>query len=315
MEFSNLKKKFQNPFKQDDSRFILACGIKFSGIYLVISFFTFYVMWLLLSLNHIYFQSYGFIVSDDLTEAFFDNALSIFYNQLPAIFGFVVALFFAGLYLGKILLRPFEVIGQYSIDRTEGKQETYNPDLFSDYKLLTRFSEFFFRYLDDCQKSEELSPNTIPPNFAKIRGPQFEKVFFFHFILLIILLGIISGMMVIYFTTEVHSQLVNLSLSTIAKESKTVGYFLTNQNKLLPSITIVSVIALAIGYIALSFHLYGKVSGAIFGFFATMRSFMKGNYSARVHLIGYAQIRPHGRALNKYLDHIERVCAKNGNIK
>ena len=40
---------------------------------------------------------------------------------------------------------------------------------------------------------------------------------------------------------------------------------------------------------------------------------MKGNYKARVHLIGYAQIRPHGRALNKYLDHVERECSKDKN--
>ena len=31
---------------------------------------------------------------------------------------------------------------------------------------------------------------------------------------------------------------------------------------------------------------------------------MKGNYQARVHLIGFNHIRAHGRALNKYLDYI-----------
>ena len=68
-------------------------------------------------------------------------------------------------------------------------------------------------------------------------------------------------------------------------------------------------------YLTLAFHLYGKVSGAVFAFFSTMRSFMKGNRKARVHLIGYAQIRPHGRSFNKYLDYIERLCENDENKK
>jgi hypothetical protein len=49
-------------------------------------------------------------------------------------------------------------------------------------------------------------------------------------------------------------------------------------------------------------HLYGKVSGAAFGIFSTMRSFMKGDHFSRVHLVGYAHIRDNTRKLNKYLD-------------
>ena len=69
------------------------------------------------------------------------------------------------------------------------------------------------------------------------------------------------------------------------------------------------VVLVAVSYSGLTIHLYQKVSGAAFGFFSTMRSFAKGNYNTRVHLIGYTHIRQHGRALNKYLDFIQKKIA------
>lgn len=297
-------------FKNDDTRFMLSCGFKFMGIFFFISFFSFFIVWILLKLNNIYFESYGFFTSNEMKEAFFDNALEIFYLQLPYIFGLLIVLFFTGIYVGKILLRPFEMIGRHALAKTEGTSDYYNPDLFSDYKLLTRFSEFFFRYLDERMAEKKLKPNTVPTHYTKIRGPQFEKVFFFHFSLFILLIVIVSGFLSVFIISEMQAQMVNLSIETISEKSKSVGYFLTQQSQLIQPIAIFSVGILSIAYVMLGFHLYGKVSGAVFGFFATMRAFMKGNFKARVHLIGYAQIRPHGRALNKYLDYIERECVK-----
>jgi hypothetical protein len=121
---------------------------------------------------------------------------------------------------------------------------------------------------------------------------------------------LISGTFTVYMMTSIQSQLVDLSISIIPNGSTKIAYFLNNQTEVLESVIYFGVLLMSFAYIMLSFHLYNKVAGAVFGFFATMRSFMKGNLKARVHLIGYAQIRPHGRALNKYLDMIERECIK-----
>jgi hypothetical protein len=72
-----------------------------------------------------------------------------------------------------------------------------------------------------------------------------------------------------------------------------------------------SIILIAIFYIALGFHLYEKVSGAAFGIFSTMRSFMKGNRFSRVHLVGYAYIRDYTRKFNKYLDYMQNNFDKD----
>ncbi|MBD66170.1 MAG: hypothetical protein CME62_13240 [Halobacteriovoraceae bacterium] len=309
MNFKGLRLK--NVFQEEDSKFLLSCGLKFALIFIVCCIFVYYVTWVVISINNVYFESYGFFSTPEFKEAFFDNALSIFYQQLPYLFAFVIVLFFSGVYVGKILIRPFEIIGDYCQKRTEGENAEYNPDLFSDYKLLTRFSEFFFRYLDHCHDHKELSTTVIPKNFTGIRGPRFEKVFFAHFLLFTGIVALIGVSFVAFMTTEIHDRIVDLALKTLDTPGPNLAYFLNNQKELLNSINYFAMLSLTLGYILLAFHLYGKVAGAVFGFFATMRAFMKGNYNARVHLIGYAQIRPHSRALNKYLDYTERVCEKN----
>jgi len=301
-------------FKSEDSRFLLGCGLKFSAIFFLACCLIYYVVWLLISINSIYFETIQSGVNTELRQAFIDNSLDVALLKLPYISLFLVFLFFLGIYLGKLLLRPFEVLGKYSSDQVDNKKNEYFPDLFSDYKLLTRFSEFFFRYIDECVKNKALKPNTVPPVYAKIHSPPFERVFFFHFMLLTVIILIVTGFFVTYLTTELSSSLVDVGVKLIGTKSNLVGQFLLNQYAVFESVIYLSMGVMAIGYFILSFHLYSKVSGGIFAFFSTMRSFMKGNYKARVHLIGYSHIRPHGRAFNKYLDLVEKMCTNSDNI-
>lgn len=301
-------------FRSDDIQFLISCGLKFSGIYLLSAIFIYYIVWILISFNNIYFESMGVGFSPELREIFFEHTLSFMYYKLPEVLGFFVLLFFAGMYIGKVLLRPFEIIGRYCLDRVAGKDVIYNPDVFSDYKLMTRFSEFFFVYTDRRLLKKTLKASTIPDNFSKIRTPPFERVFFFHFTVIVFILAGFTGVFIAYFSSELRSSIVDLSLEMLSSKGSTVGYFMEKQSFLFDSLMVSSSLIILVGYGALCFHLYSKVAGAIFGFFATMRAFMKGNFKARVHLIGYAHIRPHGRAFNKFLDHIERECLIDDNM-
>ena len=129
------------------------------------------------------------------------------------------------------------------------------------------------------------------------------------------MLAVVVGFFVAYLALDVHEQIINLSFQFI-KDSKTgLSYFLDQQRSIYIQVVIASSLIVFVGYLGLSLHLYGKISGAIFGFFATMRSFLKGNHKARVHLIGYGHIRPYGRIMNKFLDHVERECSIDHNNK
>ena len=309
------KLKIKKLFQDDDSRFLLACGLKFCGIFLFTAAFVYYSMWIIVSMNSVYFESSKLGFGTEMRDLFLTNAFSFIYHYIPEMLLFGVFLFFCGMFVGKVLLRPFEVIGNYCKERSENESTEYNPDLFSDYKLLTRFSEYFFSFIETSLKERVLTKQTVPSQFAKVHAPPFERVFFFHFFLIVLILAVFVGFFVAYLALDVHEQIINLSFQFINDSQKGLSYFLDQQRSIYVQIVIASSLIVAVGYLGLSFHLYGKISGAIFGFFATMRSFIKGNYKARVHLIGYAHIRPYGRFMNKFLDHVERQCSIDNNKK
>lgn len=297
--------RFKKLFKEEDGRFIVLCGLKFSGVFAFAMASVCYVIWVMISMNSIFFESQGYLGSIELREAFFDHSLMILFENLPLIFTFLVGLFFSGMYVGKSLIRPFEIIGNFCEAQSQGKKEVnYNPDIFSDYRLLTRFSEFFFSYIENSRRNKKFAENVVPNYYSKIHKPMFEKVFFFHFMTISIAISLASCLFCGFITLGIQDQIIEMSLKTISKNGEMVAYFLKNQNGILESTLWFFGSAIMFSYAILSFHLYSKVDGAIFAFFSTMRSFIKGNRNARVHLIGYGHIRPYGRKFNKYLEFV-----------
>lgn len=296
--------KINKIFKSEDSLFALATGLKVAGIFVVVLMFVSYIFWLVLALNNVFFESHGYMSGQALREAYFDHVLRSSVDLLPYLSLVVVGLFFAGVYVAKVLLRPFKVIGKYCELKAEGKSVSYIPEQFSDYKLLTRFSDFFFQYLDDSVAKGTLVSNSIPPQFLGIRKPVFERVFFFHFFLIILIIALISIMILNMSATTIREDIVDMAVQVLRTHGKGTSHFFQEQAYIFQTINVFATIVLFLCYSALSWHLYSKVSGAVFGFFSTMRAFMKGNHEARVHLLGYNHIRPYGRALNKYLKYI-----------
>lgn len=303
------KVRLKELFKEEDSKFLLTCGIKFSSIFVASAVFIYYSMWIIVSLNSIYFEANSFHVNSEIRGTFFQSVFSFFYGFIPEIMGFLVFLFFAGVYIGKVLLRPFEVIGHHCLSLTEGKESVYNPNLFTEYKLLAHFSEIFFLNISKSLKKGVIKKVEIPLKYSRIHTPPFEKVFFFHFTLIVLILAGVVGFFVGYMAIDVQSEIFKLVSGHAQDSGVKSAYFLKEQLEIFRRIVTVSSLIIFVGYVLLSFHLYAKISGAIFGFFATMRAFMKGNVKARVHLIGYSHIRRHGRYMNKFLDHVERQCS------
>jgi signal transduction histidine kinase len=103
--------------------------------------------------------------------------------------------------------------------------------------------------------------------------------------------------------------MVELATKTLRDQKGVTSYF-TQQMFILDEIVIMTVTLIVLCYTLLGLHLYAKVSGAAFGIFSTMRAFMKGNYSSRVHLVGFSYVREYTRKLNKYLDYIQNNFTK-----
>ncbi len=133
---------------------------------------------------------------------------------------------------------------------------------------------------------------------------------------MILILAGISGFIIGYFLVEIQSDIVDLAVSLRTNDELELGRFMESQKDLFNSIVSLAIVNVVGSYLLLAIHLYGKISPAIYAFFATMRSYMKGNFKARVHLLGHVHIRPYARSFNKFLDHVESQCAiEHNNLK
>lgn len=297
----------RNSFKGEDDSFILWTALKIEAIALIILLFIYLMLFNLMKINSYYFMSIGFPSFGENQSIFFEYLTKNIYSSMPWVFAFFVVLFFAGMYVAKSLLRPFEAIASYSEEAIDNKEAIYISSYFNSQRLLASFSEYFFSYIRISRTEKKLKVNLLPPQYTRIHAPVFDKIFFFHFILIIGVMCIFTSWFIQIISADVHSNMVDIALQMLKTKNTTgMASFLTRQSEVIEFYTSIAISITFIFYTILGFHLYSKVSGAAFGFFATMRSFMKGNHSARVHLIGYNYIRPQSRKFNKFLDYVQK---------
>lgn len=299
---------FRKVFKTEDSRFLMSVGLKVSGISFGINVFLFYFVFQVMRLNHAFFSAHGFPQFGE-DSPFYDYVLQESLENLSVFFLFHIILFFIGVYVGWLILRPFRTIAEYCEEVIASQNTIYKVEEFSNFNLLTRFSELFFEFLRDSREKGRIVVHSIPPQFSRIHKPVQDKIFMLHFGLLLIIIAISSAIFTVQNSSAIFLNMVELATKTLSGDQSMHRYFL-EQTFILDELVFMTLAMVFLFYVLLGFHLYAKVSGAAFGIFSTMRSFMKGNYSSRVHLVGYAYIREYTRKLNKYLDYIDNNLVK-----
>ena len=220
--------------------------------------------------------------------------------------GVMVILFFLGVYISNVLVRPFRFVALHCENVLKNPHTEFEPDWLSGYRLFTRFAELFFSQFS-FKKIVNGPPQDIylPKYYAKIHRPVTDWIFVSHFTLVMVIVSAISCIAIIGFNDALFDSLLSFTVSYAKIGASGSIEMLEYQSKLLYSMYLPIMIISVILNFLLAFHMYNKVSGAAFGVFSTMRSFLKGNYSARIHLIGYNVLRDNTRTINKYFEYLE----------
>ena len=180
----------------------------------------------------------------------------------------------------------------------------------SDLKLLTSFSIFFFSKIDEAKIKGKLERIDVPQDFTRIHKPVFEKNFFFNYIFVIVIFALLASLSILIMNNVIREQIFLLSQKLLSTKSsgsgKAIRYFIEEQFTVADIAVYFLMGVHILMYCLFGVHLYGKVSGPAFAVFATMRSFLKGNFHSRVHLIGHYYLREDCRKINKYLDYIQK---------
>lgn len=303
--FADYKERASKFLNDEEMMFKIGMGLKFLGVSVICTVSVLLFTYLLIRIDLIFFVAHGFPGALDFKEAFVEFIYSSIYDEIIwiALSGFFV--FGLGYYLSGIMIRPFKVIGQYCEDKISDKKNYYTPDFFSDLKLLTSFSVFFFTKIDEGTIKGKLGQIEIPPHFTRIHKPNFERNFFFNYLFIIAIFALLSSLGIIALNLEFRDQVSDLARRFLANNSQ-ASYFLDEQF-VIADIAVYFFVSLHLFlYFLLGVHMYSKVATPAFAVFATMRSFLKGNHHNRVHLIGYYYLRGDCRKINKYLDHVQK---------
>jgi hypothetical protein len=297
---------FKNMFSSEESKFEVFNSLQITSIFLSILLVIAFQIGVVIEYNKIFFEAIGYKAIKGMSDAYYDFILSTSLDMAPYIFGCALGLFALGFYISFLLVRPFKKIADYCEASMNDKRLEFDPELFSDYKLLTRFCDLFFSYISEARKKGHYPEVVIPRYFSRIRKPVLDKIFVFHFLLLMLIAYGVSSVILLLVSGEIYDQLVLFTKDYVGIKDLYVANFLTKQREMF-ELTLVSLVVLsALFYVFLSIYLYSKVSGAAFGIFSTMRAFMKGNRNARIHLIGFKYLRDHTRRMNKFLDAVAK---------
>ncbi len=301
-----LKSKLKDP----EIQFRLLTSLKMTSIFLAtFIMMTSYIL-VLLGVNLVFFKANESFGITEFESIFYDSLLGSVSDF--AVYGslILILLNIASIYISDLLLRPFRIIGEYCERTSLGcTEQDYNPDFFSELKILSQFSEFFFNSIETASENGGLTKVVIPKKYKKIHQPSFEAVFFYHFAFYVFGAVLMLAIAIMTFSDVLYENLIHLGGKTLPN-NPAINTFLKEQSIIIDQITGLSLGVGVFLYLALAYHLYSRVSTPAFAFFATMRSFIKGNYRQRVHLIGYPYLRIQSRKFNKYLDWVEKELVK-----
>lgn len=311
---SPIKSRWSRLWKDEEAKFRLGTSLKMTTVPL----FAFGVMagciFILLSMDLLFFRANEIRGMDRFEEVFYDFLSSTLIDLMP--YGALLLIFISitSIYISDLLLRPFRTVGEYCEKRNAGEKASYNPDFFTDLKLLSQFSEFFFNSIETAEANKSLLKIVIPKKYTRIHQPVFETTFFMHYFLYLVATILAVSIALYAFANELYGNLINLAEHTLPIDPK-INYFLGEQALLLDKIVIIVLVVTFLMYSFLARHLYHIVATPAFAIFSTMRSYLKGNYGQRVHLIGYPFLRDQTRSLNKYLEWVEKNLVEKEETK
>lgn len=267
------------------------------------------LLWLVLELDFLFFNSFEIQGQVEFKNTFYEYISNKTSNIIPYVILFFILIIALGIYTSNLMLRPFKQISGFCEKFAEDPENAqYDPDFFSDLKLLTRFSEFFFIRIKDLIKEDK--EVDIPDRYKMFHTPIFEAGFFFQSTFFIFITAVLSFVGSHRILLDVHESLVGLADYTL-KSDKEIIDFLQSQSGIFDSITWIVLAIHIILNVFLVFNLYSQVSMPAFGIFATMRSFLRGNRKARIHLLGNYYLRKETKVINKFLAELEKKLTKN----
>ncbi len=291
------KLSFAQLFKSQDSKYTLQTAALVTAVPLAMLSLIVYSVWLLVVVNHSYFISNGFPLADESKEEFMLFLLSSQLDYLPYVGLFFILVFFIGLFIAYIVLRPFNQVVEMCENSPEQSLRSYG---LNNKKAMVKLGRFICEYRLAQQKNTTI---TLPVEIEKAKGPMLDMIFYFQFFLLIGTLITFTVTSIYFFTLQLHESIVSAAVSTL-KASQGMRIFLASQSDVLEVTLIIVAVFTIILYLVISRLIISKIEGVTYGYLRDVRDVVNGQYSKRLHPRSEDPGIQASVAINKLLDQI-----------
>ena len=289
---------FKNLFQSQDSKYFLRTAFRITLVPLLTLSLISYSLWIYLEMNYSFFLANGFFPDPEMKQVFVDSLMASQIDFLPWVAGFIVSVFFVGLFVAHLVLRPFGRVVQLCQEVLSGEAPDTDLDPFHRRKLVLRAALLFNQYVHS--EEEECA---VPEDLEKIRGPVSDYVFYFQYGLCIAILSAFTGI-AIYLTIEhLHDQIVTTAMELL-QANKSIGTFLTSQRESMNVIGWVCT-AFSVGlYALLSKGIIREVEGVSYGYLRDIRDITSGDHAKRLHPRFNDPGKEAAFAINQVMDHL-----------
>ncbi len=265
-------------FSSQDSRFAIKTALLVTLVPFIMLVIVIYSTWLLLSLNFSYFLANGFPLSEENIDVFTDFLLQSQAEYLPHTFLFFIGVFFIGLFLSYVILRPFNELSDICRELVLAKDERIRIVGLEKSKLLIKLGNFIARYFDAQKNGREVS---VPQELLLVKKPVMDYVFYFQFFCLILILMTIAIGSLYLFVDQLQDSII-YSAMQILKAPKGMSTFLASQRNVYDMIVFIPSVVGAVLYIFMSRLIISKVQGVTYGYVRDVCEIASGNKTRRL---------------------------------
>jgi hypothetical protein len=297
-------------FSSQDSKFMIKTAFLVTCVPLVMILIVMYSVWLMLVMNFSYFRSGGFPLDKQQMDDFVNYLLQSQVDYFPYVGLFIVGVFFVGLFLGYITLRPFNQLIEMCHLLKEFKGQRMRIVGLERKKLIVKLGNFLCEYAE--AKRNQTSVVT-PPDLEKLDKPSMDGVFYFQFFCIMLILLGITVSSIYFFTTQLQESTIQ-SMTTMLKSPPTgMSTFLASQEIVFDFIVIVPSVFSLLAFLVISRTIISRIQGVTYAYVRDVCDVARGNTMRRLHPRSDDPGRDAASAVNEILDIIHPRYQKPNN--
>jgi len=273
-------KIFKSLFQSQDSKYFIRTGFKVVSVPVLCTILMAYSLWIYMELNYSFFLANGFASGKEMKETFFDFLMIATVDYLPWVGFFYILVYFTGLFLSHLVLRPFDQAAKICSSLTLGMFPNTKLDPMSARKLVNRSVVTLVEFLYLTTRHEQ-ARYQLPPHLKKINGPETDGVFYLQYGSIVLILALITSISSYFFMHHMHEAIIDSAMKLL-KSNASIRSFLTSQSDMMEMI-VWSATALSMTlYAILAKGIISDIEGVSYGYLRDIREIVSGNTTKRL---------------------------------